>query len=201
VHVEKPHSQKEIPVEIMLFSRRPKFKLPPSTLEYSISITASLVHYFLEQKRAVGYVSVGKIFTIHPAERSGRQEAKILETLAFVESNGEMSIAAVISSQAAQLPQGSSAILITPSVRGELIAAVEDLLRRNLRPIVVMLDSLSFGGAAGTDTIAHSLGERGVPVCVVEYDADLPIVLSEFSSDLVPQDPRIWQKPELSPLT
>jgi len=200
VHVEKPQVQEEISVENMLFSRRPKFRLPPSTLEYSISITASLVHYFLAQKRAVGYVSVGRTYTIHPAERSERQEAKILETLAFVEANGELSIAALVGTQAAQLPQGSSAILVTPSVREDLIAAVEDLLRRYLRPVVILLDSSSFEGMYGTEKIARSLRERRVPVCMVCCDADLSQVLSEFSSDFISQDLRAWQKPELSQL-
>src|SRR3972149_820769 len=84
VHVEKQHQFDEVSVESMLFKRRPRFQLPPSTLEYSISITASLAHYFISQRRAVGYVSAGQAFTVHPAERSERQEARILETLAFV---------------------------------------------------------------------------------------------------------------------
>ena len=117
VHYSSPYQNEELPVESLMFRKRPKFKLPPSTLEYSISITASLAHYFIGQRRAVGYVSAGQIFTVHSAEHSERQEARILETLAFVEANGSLSIAALVAVQASQLPQGSSVILITPSVR------------------------------------------------------------------------------------
>jgi len=201
VHVQKPHAQDEIPVDTMLFGRRPKFPLPPSTLEYSISVSASLAHYFLIQRRAVGYVSAGQAFTIHPAERSDRQEAKILETLAFVEADGELSIAALVAAQASQLPQGSSAILVTPSLRADLIVAVEDLQRRYLRPLVVLLDAYSFGGKSGSDKLARSLRERRVPVCVVSCNADLTQALSEFSSDFISQDLRAWQRPVLSQLT
>jgi uncharacterized protein (DUF58 family) len=67
VHYEKPQHYDQLPIESNLFRRKPDFKLPPSSLEYSISITASLAHYFIAQRRAVGYVSAGKAFTVHHA--------------------------------------------------------------------------------------------------------------------------------------
>jgi uncharacterized protein (DUF58 family) len=198
VHVEKFHQYDEVPVESMLFGRRPKFQLPPSTLEYSVSIAASLAHYFIEQRRAVGYVSAGQAFTVHPAERSERQEAKILETLAFVEANGKLSIAALVAAQASQLPQGSSAILITPTVRSDLLLAVDDLQRRYLRPVVVLLDTETFGGEPGADKLVGALRERRVPVCLVACNADLAQALSELPSNFNSQDMRTWQNPVLS---
>ena len=201
VHVEKSHALDEVPVESLLFGRRPKFQLPPSTLEYSISITASLAHYFLSQRRAVGFLTAGQTFSIHPAERSERQEAKILETLAFVEANGELSLAALVAAQASQLPQGSSAILITPTTRTDLIAAVEDLQRRYLRPVVVLLEANSFSGVPGTEKLARALVERHVPACVIACDADLAGSLSEFSANFISQDLRAWRSPALSQLT
>ncbi len=198
VHVEKKYQQDEVAPESMLFGRRPKFNLPPSTLEYAISITASLARYFLSQRRAVGYVSAGQIFTVLPAERSDRQESKILETLAFVEANGHLSLAALVAAQASQLPQGSTAILITPSIQPDLLAAVDDLQRRYLRPVVILLDAHTFGGRRGTEKLAQSLRERHVPVCVVPCDADLSQTISTFSQDTPLQDMRSWQTPVLS---
>ena len=194
VHVEKSHQYDEVPVESILFGRRPKFQLPPSTLEYSISITASLAHYFIGQRCAVGYVSTGQAFTVHHAERSERQEARILETLAFVEANGELSIAALVAAQASQLPQGSSAILVTPTVRPDLLLAVDDLQRRYLRPLVVLLDAETFGGQPGADKLVSSLRERRVPVCLVACNADLAQALSELPSNFISQDMRSWQQ-------
>ncbi len=198
VHAEKQHQYDEVSVESTLFGRRPKFQLPPSTLEYSISITASLAHYFIAQRRAVGYVSAGQAYTVHPAERSDRQEAKILETLAFVEANGDLSIAALVAAQASQLPQGSSAILITPTVRPDLLLAVDDLQRRYLRPVVVLLDTETFGGKQGTDKLVRSLRERRVPVCLIACNADLAQALSTLPSNITSQDMRTWQNPVLS---
>ncbi|HSB02283.1 MAG TPA: DUF58 domain-containing protein, partial [Anaerolineales bacterium] len=85
-HVAKPSEEYDMPmIDDLLLLRRRKVKLPPSTMEYSVSIAASLAHYFIEQRRAVGLVSASeRAFKVTPAERSERQEAKILEDLAFL---------------------------------------------------------------------------------------------------------------------
>ena len=88
VHFSKPGELYEAPpVDDLFLLRRRKVKLSPSTLEYSISITASLAHYFLEQRRSVGMVAAsGRTYKVITAERSERQEAKILEELAFLQA-------------------------------------------------------------------------------------------------------------------
>jgi len=201
VHFEKPHQQEELPLDSMMFKKRPKYKLPPATLEYSVSIAASLAHYFIGQRRSVGYVSAGQTFTVHPAERSERQEAKILETLAFVEANGTLSIAALVAAQASQMPQGSSVILVTPTVRADLLHAVDDLQMRNLRPLVVLLNAETFGGPPGTETLIDALRERRVPVCLISCDDNLSQALSEIPSTFNSQDIRPWQPPVFSQST
>jgi uncharacterized protein (DUF58 family) len=197
-HHEKPYQYEQMSAEAIFFGRRPDFKLPPSSLEYAISITASLAHYFVAHRRAVGYASAGQAFTVHHAERGERQEGKILETLAFVEANGDLSIAALVAAQASQLPQGSTAILVTPTVHPDLLQAVDDLQRRHLRPVVVLLNAETFGGRLGTDKIVRSLYERRVPFCVVACDDDLMQALSKLSTDFTSQEMRTWQSPILS---
>jgi len=191
--------EEEITMPAMLLAKRPKLKLPPSTFEYSVSIAASLAHYFIGQRRAVGFASAGLPFTELPAERSERQEAKILETLAFVEANGNLSIAALVAAQSSLHPQRSSIILVTPTTRPDLLQAVDDLLMRYLSPVVVLLDAHTFGGPTSPENIVNSLHERRVPVCVVSCDADLSLVLSSISTTLKTQDFSAWQTPALSP--
>jgi uncharacterized protein (DUF58 family) len=197
-HREKPQRRDPDPVETNFFGRRPNFHLPPSSLEYAVSITASLAHYFIAQRRAVGYASAGQTFTVHQAERSERQEGRILETLAFVEADGDLSIAALVAAQASQLPQGSTAILVTPTVQPELLLAVDDLRRRYLRPVVILLDIQTFGGMRGTEKLVRALRERRVPVCVVACGDDLKQALSSLTTDFTPQELRTWQNPMLS---
>jgi len=201
VQAQKKFEALNVPLENLLFSRKPKLSLPPSTLEFGISIAASLAHYFIQQKRAVGLVTEDRTYTMISAERSARQENKILETLAFLEGRGSLSIAALVSAQARQLPQGSSAILITPTISLDVILAADDLQRRNLHPVVVLLMAESFDGTRGSDKLALQLKEQRVPVCLVYCDADLGQTLSVFSSSNFSQETGIWQKPVLSHLT
>lgn len=199
VHHQKRQAQKNIPFHDMLLQRRPKFELLPSTIEYSVSIAASLAHYFIRQRRAVGLVSAGQTFNILPADRSERQEAKILETLAFVNADGNLPIAGLVASQSAMLPQGSSVILITPSTRSDLLLAVDDLLLRRLSPIIVLLDAQTFEGPSGTNELIAALRERRVPVIPVKLGDALPQTLSQISTSSF-QETRSWQTRVSSPL-
>jgi len=201
-HVAKPSEDYDAPpIDDLLLLKRRQVKLPPSTLEYSISITASLAHYFIEQRRAVGLVSaLGRAFTVIPAERSERQEAKILEELAFVQAESTYTLPGLVTAQLGQLPQGSSAILVTPMIWTELLLAVDSLQRRNLRPVVVLLMSRSFGNRADNEDLAQSLNERKVPVCRVYCEADLSETLSSFAVNTFSQD-TAWRRPVLSHLT
>jgi len=197
VHYQKRHEQPEMALHDMLLTKRPKIKLPPSTLEYGVSIAASLAHYFLRQRRAVGFATAGQTFTVLPAERSERQEAKILETLAFVKADGNLSLAGLVATQAAVLPQGSTVILVTPTIRSDLLQAVDDLLFRYLSSVVVLLSTKSFDGPAGTAELVPAIKERRVPVITVSCDDDLPQALAEISSNFKFQEMHAWQKPVL----
>ena len=99
-----------------------------------------------------------------------------------------------------QLPQGSSAILITPMIWHELLLAVDSLQRRKLRPVVVLLMAQSFGGRKSNEDLAQLLLERNIPVCPVYCDADLSETLSSFSANTFSQESS-WRQPVLSHLT
>lgn len=202
IHVEQKREEAhfEDPDQWRL-GRRPEFRLPPSTLEYAVSITASLAHFFLAQKRAVGFASAGRAYTLLSAERGERQESKILETLAYLEADGRTSLAALVSMQAAHLPSGSGVALITPTVRNDLIVAVDELVRRHLRPAVILLMVESFGVKwPGGDTLVNALNARGVPVLPIHCDMNLAQAFSSFSKSAPAQEFRPWQ-PQSTPST
>ncbi|MFQ6102062.1 MAG: DUF58 domain-containing protein [Anaerolineae bacterium] len=157
-------------------------ELPPSTEEYAVCIAASLGRYFLRRRRAVGLVSYsqspGRGPNVLPPDRGGRQLGKILEALALLRAEGDLPISALLTAQAQHLPRGSTVILITPSVREEVALAVDVLLRRGLRPVVVLLDAASFGGPPGTAALAAAITMLNVPLYQVTNGADLGTVLS-----------------------
>ena len=175
-----------------IFTRRPEIHLPPSTLEYGVTLAASLAHYFIEQRRAVGFVTDGPVYTVIPAERSERQESKILETLAFVTGEGTLPLASLVDLQSPQMPLGSSALLITPSVDDDVVLAVELLQRRNLRPLILLLMAQTFGGWAGSEDLAEKLEQRGIQVCKVYNNSKLDQVLAGFAAQHRQQENRSW---------
>ena len=196
IHHELPHEGNVEWLDGVIFRRKPQINLPPSSLEYGVTIAASLAHYFIQQRRAVGFVSAGNVLTVIQAERSDRQENKILETLAFVTDSGKLSLASVMAAQSKFLPNGSSVLLITPSVRSEVILAVDELQRRNLHPLVLLLMADSFGGSRGSEKLAQSLLELNIPVCQISCGEDLRNTLAEFATKNVTQEIRTWQKPQ-----
>ena len=202
VHFARPDMESDsYPVDDLLLLRRRQVKLQPSSLEYAVSITASLAHYFIGQRRAVGLVTASyRNYAVISAERSERQEAKILEEMAFLQAESSYTLPGLVTAQMGQLPQGSSAILVTPMIWSELLLAVDSLQRRKLRPVVVLLMVESFGSRTSNEELARSLMERNVPVCKVYCEADLAETLSKFSENTFTKD-LSWRQPVLSHLT
>lgn len=164
VQAALPYSRDtEIPADY--FARKPdKYVLPPSTEEYAVSAAASIARFFIQRKRAVGLSCKGDSLHTLPAESGGRQLGKILEALALLRAEGDLSLLALVMAQARHLPRGSTVVVITSSVHYEVAIAVDHLARRSLRPVVVLVDAQSFGGLAGTKELSVSIRTMGVPL-------------------------------------
>jgi uncharacterized protein (DUF58 family) len=158
--------------------RRPNVDLPRDSFEYVISAAASLVSYFLFERRAVGLACVAGKSIVVSAERGERQVNKIMETLAFLQPDGKMPLLGLVTMRAKLLPIGTGVILITPSTRPELLLAVEDLQRRNLRPVVVLIKAETFNGIGESESIIAGLLRRNVPVCPVGFGDNLSVQLA-----------------------
>ncbi len=166
-----------------MLGKKPEAELPASTLEYGVTIAASLAHYFTRERRAVGLIAAGQTHIAIPADHSTRQEEKILETLAFVKVGQTLPIESLVRAQAGQLLGGSSAVIITPSVKPELRLAIDELQRRNLYPTVVLLDAKSFGGEAGSTQLAAEISSLNVPVFHIKNGENIGAVLSGHSAN------------------
>ena len=181
-------AQKEIqaalPEQALAFSedgwwlRRTKVALPRDSFEYVASAAASLASYFLVDRRAVGLACAAGKFTVVSADRGERQVNKIMETLAFLKPDGIMPLLGLVTMRAKLLPIGTGVILITSSTRPGLLQAVDDLQRRNLRPVVVLIKPETFGGAGESTTIISGLMRRNVPVCSIGLGDDLSVQLA-----------------------
>ncbi|MEI6290418.1 MAG: DUF58 domain-containing protein [Chloroflexota bacterium] len=180
-----------------IFSTRPELQLPPATIEYAVSLAASLAHFFISKRKAVGLVTEGSQYTVIPAERSERQEGKILETLAFALGNGKLPLSSIVGLQAAQMQRGSCAILISPAVTNDLLLAIDILQMRKIIPVVLLLAAHSFGGKEGSEAIAKRIEARGVFVERVYNSSNIREILTKFAEKINASENRIWQNPQL----
>ena len=155
-----------------------KYDLPPSTIEYAVTIAASLVRYYLQQGRAVGLVTADQNLRILPADRGGRQLGKALETLALIRPEGNLPLEGLVEAQARHLPRGSTVIMITPSASDKVYRTADLLIRRGLRPISVLIDGSTFGGSSNPESLVSLLQSLNVPIFKVGQGDDLSKILS-----------------------
>jgi len=126
--------------------QRSEARMAPSTEEYAAAVAASMAQHYLRTGRAVGLVNAGQVLDVLPAERGARQLGKIMETLALLRAVGDVPFTGLVIGHARYLPRGSTLILISPSTDKHMVMLVDQLRRLGLRPIVVLLNALSFGG-------------------------------------------------------
>ncbi|GAP14733.1 uncharacterized conserved protein [Longilinea arvoryzae] len=162
-----------------LWNARHHVTIPPHTFEYAVSAAASIAAYFIQQGRSVGFAAAGHAFAVLQASRGERQLSKILEMLAFIDCEGQLPLEALVQSQASQLMRGSSVILITTKASSSILLAIEELQRRGTRPIVVLVDSATFGGSAPAQDPALELASRGVPMKLIKLGDDLKAALEQ----------------------
>lgn len=163
--------------------RKMDLPLAPDSFEYAVSVAGSVAGYYINQGKSVGYASAGKYLNVISVERGERQLAKILETLAFVQADGELPILGLIEGQARQIPRGSTVVLVTSINSDMIVLAVDVLLRRDLRPILVFIDPQSFGSAQGVDRLAEQVRQYGTPTAIVHKGDNLKLALeSEFAA-------------------
>jgi uncharacterized protein (DUF58 family) len=150
-----------------------KVRLPDDTFEYGVSAAGSIADYYLKRGRSVGLVSAGSITTVIPPERGERQLNKILENLAFLVCDGTLPLMALVEAEAPQIPRASTVVLISPSLDPGVEVAVDALLMRSMKPILVHVDAETFGGLPGGADFGELMRRRLIPVSVLRKGDDL----------------------------
>ncbi len=175
VHSRAP--EEEAPAQrvdqLWMWQHKVDIKLPADTFEYAVSVAGSVANFYIKEGRNVGFVCASDLFTVISPERGERQLNKILETLTFLNSDGDLPLMALIEAQAPSLPRASTVVIITPSNDPTVDLSVDYLIVRNLRPVVVYIDGSTFGAEEGGKEVVGRIRQRGLPVLCVVQDADL----------------------------
>ncbi len=147
--------------------------LPPNSFEYAVSCTASVADYYLKRGRSVGFACAAQTMSVLPAEKGVRQMGKLLETLAFLQPEGNLPLTGLIEGQTTQIPKGSTVVLITAICSEILELAIEMLMRKDLKPVVIGIDSVSFGASLSECGIFEKLRAYGIPIRIIRNGDDL----------------------------
>ncbi len=132
-----------------------------STLEYAITLTASLAARGLAEGHAVGLSARGRKLVWLPPAGSALQRQRILHHLALVEA-GEYPLRLMLARLQKALPSDTSLVLITANAEGEWLPALLPLVRRGLRPTVLLVDGRDFGGDAAPEKVLSALAALGI---------------------------------------
>jgi len=183
------HYRKEDAVEpealrvdrLWMWQKRVEVKLPTDTFEYAVSAAGSVANYYIKQGRTVGFACAADVLTVLSPERGERQLTKILETLTFLNSVGNLPLIGLVEAQAPSLPRASTVVLMTAATDETVDLAVDHMVMRNLRPVVVFIDGQSFGSNLNGSGTVSRMKQRGVPVIPVTKDKDLAESLESMS--------------------
>ena len=167
VHHSLPYTPADLSKNVFLQQQFEEISLPPASEEYTATVAASLARFYLRKRRAVGMVTSSKTAEFLPPDRGGRQLGKILEILALLRADGDLPVSGMIDAQTRHITRGSTLLIVTPTVRQQLTLSLDFVARRGLRPIVVLLDSETFGGAPGSRLLFEKIKAMKVPVRIV----------------------------------
>jgi uncharacterized protein (DUF58 family) len=123
---------------------------PDSTLEYAMSMAASLSDAALRRGGAIGLVSNDSRSSVIEAARGDPQRKKLFEHFTLAEADGSVSLATLLQTQHHQWQHRGGLIVITPSADPRWLEALLDLGVRGHRSLVVYLDPQGFGGKQPT---------------------------------------------------
>jgi uncharacterized protein (DUF58 family) len=132
-----------------------------ATEEHEVILAASLADRGLRSGRSVGLVAANQELVWLPPRGGEAQHWQILYALAKV-SLGDCPLSELLTRMRSTLRWNTSLTIITPSVDQHWVEALVPMLEQGVIPTVLLLDAISFGGAADPVDIQSSLIQLGV---------------------------------------
>lgn len=117
---------------------------PEATLEYAVRLAASLARYELQRGNAVGLFACGEEPLEIPLASGMQQFARILEALALVQDDGEVSLAEAVREYEREFGRGTTVALFSPLLSEEIVEAVSALRAQHLNVAYFFLDPVTF---------------------------------------------------------
>jgi len=170
-----------VPDSFWAWKNQEKFRLPASTFEYSVSIVASLADYFVKTDKPVAFACADSKMIVLTPEKGERQLGKIMDTLAFLEGEGNLSMNELIETISYQIPRGSSVYLVTSGGVASAQIGLEMLIRKRLNPFLIIVDKESFfENNDEKKTTSGGWISKSYPQITIQYNDSIREKISKF---------------------
>jgi uncharacterized protein (DUF58 family) len=144
-----------------------------STVEYGVTIAATIAAYLLRQDLSLGMIVNGTHREFLTLDRGERQIERVLEMLAVVEQGSGSDLKEALSLDAFHFGRNTVAIVITPSNSRDWHESLRHLQRRGVQVAVIGLDAASFEDRPVDEDTLALLEGAGIPVLRVKCKASL----------------------------
>lgn len=146
---------------------------PESTVEYGVTIAASVAKRFLDQGRTVGLVVSGQERTVIAAAEGPAQLGRLLQKLAVVQPGAVGTLTGATQVLAAELAPRSVVVIVSPASVPDVAAAVSLLTPRGAAVVPILLEAATFAGRAPAAGTAYRLPGSTVDTYVIHKGDEL----------------------------
>lgn len=147
--------------------------LPPHAAEYAVAAAASIARYALQRDRMLGLITYGPDQLLIQPDRGERQLHRVLEALAGVSLTYRMSVEQVLTAMFGIFQRNTTLVLVTGNWTTRWIPPLLELRRRSVWPVVVLVDSATFGPLPSVRAVLPILAEHAIPTFVMEKETPL----------------------------
>jgi uncharacterized protein (DUF58 family) len=144
-----------------------------STVEYGVTIAATIAAYLLRQDLSLGMIVNGDHREFLTLDRGERQIERVLEMLAVVEQGSGSDLKEALSLDAFHFGRNTVAIVITPSNSRDWHESLRHIQRRGVQVAVIGLDAASFEDRPVDEDTLALLEGAGIPVLRIKCKVSL----------------------------
>ncbi len=144
-----------------------------STVEYGVTIAATIATYLLHQDLSLGMIVNAEHREFLSLDRGVRQIERVLEMLAVVEPGSGPDLKEALALDAFHFGRNTVAVVITPSTSRDWHESLRHLQRRGVQVAVVGLDAASFEDRPVDEDTLALLEGAGIPVLRIKCNASL----------------------------
>ncbi len=118
---------------------------PESSLEYAVTMAASVAHAALRRGRAVALLGTGRKETWVPAGRGDSQDQLVMEALALCQADGQFPLGQLLPRHLPAWRSRGSVVVVTSDPSGQWVEAVATSSQPGRRAVAIFVDPASFG--------------------------------------------------------